>query len=65
MQSSSVEDGWTMACRLEGQNDLELEDVLKNADILLQEAGDAGVGSVEIVDKHGDVPSCDNFSYVF
>jgi len=40
-----------MACRLEGQNDLELEDVLKNADILLQEAGDAGVGSVEIVDK--------------
>jgi hypothetical protein len=35
MQSSSVEDGLTIACRLEGQNDLELDDVLKNADILL------------------------------
>jgi len=52
MQSSSVEDGLTIACRLEGQNDLELDDILKNADILLQEAGGAGVGSVEIVDPH-------------
>jgi hypothetical protein len=36
-----------------------------NADISLQEAGDAVIVSVEIVDKHGDVPSCDNFSFVF
>ena len=36
-----------------------------NVDISLQEIGDAVVGSVVIVYKCGDVPSCDNFSYVF